>query len=121
MTLMCALVGCLFPGVGYDQVLARAFGIPGLRFWPGPVPTASQAPAIGPFPALGQHTEAVRAEFETPRLRGRPPERSHRRTEVLRPERLCDRAVLAVAYVAVCWVVVGGVGRGWGCVSVSGS
>lgn len=41
MTLVCALVGCLFPGVGYDQVLARAFGIPGLRFWPGPVPTAS--------------------------------------------------------------------------------
>lgn len=41
MTLVCALVGCLFPGVGYDQVLARALGIPGLRFWPGPVPTAS--------------------------------------------------------------------------------
>jgi Insertion element 4 transposase N-terminal len=41
MTLVCALVGCLFPGVGYDQVLARAFGIPDLRFWPGSVPTAS--------------------------------------------------------------------------------
>jgi hypothetical protein len=41
MTLVCVLVACLYPGVGYDQVLARAFGIPGLRFWPGPVPTAS--------------------------------------------------------------------------------
>jgi hypothetical protein len=41
MTLVCVLVGCLYPGEGYDQVLARAFGIPGLRFWPGPAPTAS--------------------------------------------------------------------------------
>jgi hypothetical protein len=41
MTLVCVLVGCLFPGEGYDQVLARAFGIPGLRFWPGTVPTGS--------------------------------------------------------------------------------
>ena len=41
MPLVCVLVGCLFPGEGYDQVLARAFCIPGLRFWPGPIPTAS--------------------------------------------------------------------------------
>jgi len=41
MTLVCVLAGCLFPGEGYDQVLARASGIPGLRFWPGPVPAAS--------------------------------------------------------------------------------
>jgi hypothetical protein len=31
-----------------------------------PVQTAGQAPARGPAAALGQHTEAVRAEFETP-------------------------------------------------------
>jgi itaconate CoA-transferase len=31
-----------------------------------PVQTAGQAPAMGPVPALGQHTEAVRAEFESP-------------------------------------------------------
>jgi hypothetical protein len=54
------LAGCLFPGEGYDQVLARAFGIPGLRSWPGPVPTAS---------ALSQARErlgelAVRRLFE---------------------------------------------------------
>ena len=60
MTLVCVLVACLFPGEGYDQVLARAFGIPGLRFWPGPVPTAS---------ALSQARErlgelAVRRLFE---------------------------------------------------------
>jgi hypothetical protein len=41
MTLVCVVVACLFPGEGYDRVLARAFGIPGLRFWPGPVPAAS--------------------------------------------------------------------------------
>ena len=29
MTLVCVLVGCLFPGEGYDRVLARAFGMPG--------------------------------------------------------------------------------------------
>ena len=44
MTLVCVLAGCLFPGEGYDQVLARAFGIPGLRFWPGPVPAATVPP-----------------------------------------------------------------------------
>jgi hypothetical protein len=35
MTVVCVLVACLFPGDGYDAVLARAFGLPGLRFKPG--------------------------------------------------------------------------------------
>lgn len=43
MTLICVLVACLFPGEGYDRVLARTFGMPGLRFRPdgGKAPTAS--------------------------------------------------------------------------------
>lgn len=60
MTLVCVLVGCLFPGEGYDQVLARAFGIAGLRFWPGPVPTASALSQARE--RLGEH--AVRRLFE---------------------------------------------------------
>ncbi|MGH3125661.1 MAG: transposase domain-containing protein, partial [Streptosporangiaceae bacterium] len=54
------LVGCLFPGEACDQVLARAFGIPGLRFWPGPVPTASALSQARE--RLGEH--AVRRLFE---------------------------------------------------------
>lgn len=60
MTLVCVLIGCLYPGEGYDQVLARAFGIPGLRFWPGPVPTASALSQARE--RLGEH--AVRLLFE---------------------------------------------------------
>ena len=61
LTLVCVLVACLFPGKGYDQVLARTFGIPGLRFWPGPVPRAS---ALSPArERLGEH--AVRRLVET--------------------------------------------------------
>jgi hypothetical protein len=60
MTLVCILVACLFPGEGHDQVLARAFGIPGLRFWPGPVPTASALSQARE--RLGEH--AVRRLFE---------------------------------------------------------
>ena len=41
MTLVCVLVACLFPGEGYDGVLARAFGLPGLRFRPGGIPSGS--------------------------------------------------------------------------------
>ncbi|MCL2734391.1 MAG: transposase domain-containing protein [Actinomycetia bacterium] len=41
MTLICVLVACLFPGDGYDGVLAKAFGLPGLRFRPGNVPSGS--------------------------------------------------------------------------------
>jgi Insertion element 4 transposase N-terminal len=35
MTVVCVLVACLFPGTGYDTVLATAFGLPGLRLKPG--------------------------------------------------------------------------------------
>ena len=35
MTVACVLVACLFPGAGYDAVLATAFGLPGLRSGPG--------------------------------------------------------------------------------------
>jgi hypothetical protein len=35
MTVICVLVACLFPGAGYDAVLATAFGLPGLRRRPG--------------------------------------------------------------------------------------
>src|SRR5207248_5478552 len=35
MTVICVLVACLFPGAGYDSVLATAFGLPGLRLRPG--------------------------------------------------------------------------------------
>ena len=66
MTLICVLVACLFPGEGYDQVLARAFGLPGLRFRPGGVRSGS---------ALSQARErlgelAVRRVFELGAERG---------------------------------------------------
>jgi hypothetical protein len=66
MTLVCVLVACLFPKEGYDQVLARAFGLPGLRFRPGEVPSGS---------ALSQARErlgelAVRRVFELDAERG---------------------------------------------------
>ena len=35
MTVVCVLVACLFPGAGYDSVLATAFELPGLRRPPG--------------------------------------------------------------------------------------
>jgi Insertion element 4 transposase N-terminal len=35
MTVVCVLVACLFPGAGYDSVLATAFGLPGLKPRPG--------------------------------------------------------------------------------------
>jgi len=35
MTVVCVLVACLFPRVGYDSVLATASGPPGLTFKPG--------------------------------------------------------------------------------------
>jgi len=61
MTLVCVLAGCLFPSGGYDQVLARAFAIPGLRFWPWPVPAASALSQARE--RLGEH--AVRRLSET--------------------------------------------------------
>lgn len=56
MTLLCLAAGALFPGQGYDMVLARAFSMPGARVRPGtPVPTGpafSQARArLGEQPA----------------------------------------------------------------------
>ncbi len=42
MTVICVLVACLFPGAGYDTVLATAFGLPGLKLRPGAeVPSGS--------------------------------------------------------------------------------
>ena len=42
MTVICVLVACLFPGAGYDTVLATAFGLPGLELRPGAeVPSGS--------------------------------------------------------------------------------
>src|SRR5438128_5036809 len=42
MTVICVLVACLFPGAGYDTVLATAFGLPGLHLRPGAeVPTGA--------------------------------------------------------------------------------
>ena len=42
MTLLCLAAGALFPGQGYDMILARAFSMPGTRVRPGtPVPTGS--------------------------------------------------------------------------------
>ncbi len=42
MTVVCVLVACLFPGAGYDSVLATAFGLPGLKLKPGAgTPTGS--------------------------------------------------------------------------------
>ena len=35
MTVICVLVACLFPGAGYDTVLATAFGLPGPGRKPG--------------------------------------------------------------------------------------
>lgn len=43
MTVICVLVACLFPGDGYDAVLAKAFGLPGLRFKPGTAVPAGSA------------------------------------------------------------------------------
>jgi transposase IS4-like protein/DDE family transposase len=41
-TVICVLVACLFPGAGYDAVLATAFGLPGPRPVPGTeVPSGS--------------------------------------------------------------------------------
>jgi hypothetical protein len=40
MTMLCLVTGALFPGQGYDMILAKAFAMPGTRVRPGtPVPT----------------------------------------------------------------------------------
>jgi DDE family transposase/transposase IS4-like protein len=67
MTVICVLVACLFPGDGYDAVLARAFGLPGLRFKPG-----AEIPAGSAFSQarrlLGE--QAMRRIFELDAARG---------------------------------------------------
>jgi hypothetical protein len=69
VTVICVLVACLFPGDGYDAVLARAFGLPGLRFPPGAAVPAgsafSQARKL-----LGE--QAVRRIFELDAEHGDP-------------------------------------------------
>ena len=67
LTAVCVLVACLFPRDGYDAVLARAFGLPGLRFRPGtavpPGSAFSQARKL-----LGE--QAMRRIFELDADRG---------------------------------------------------
>ena len=50
MTMISVIVGCLFPGQGYDGVLAAAFGLPGLHLKPGTAtptgPALSKARAL---------------------------------------------------------------------------
>ena len=54
MTVICLIVGCLFPGEGYDGALRVAFSLPGLGIKPGtPVPSG---PALSKARALsGEH------------------------------------------------------------------
>jgi hypothetical protein len=67
MTVICVLVGCLFPGAGYDVALAAAFGLPGLNLRPGTgVPTG---PAFSKARALlGE--QVMRRLFELDAARG---------------------------------------------------
>ncbi len=61
MTVICVLVACLFPAEGYDRILARASGLPGLRFRPGPgAPTGSAFSQARKL--LGEHV--MRRAFE---------------------------------------------------------
>ena len=70
MTLICVLVACLFPEQGYDRVLAKAFGPPGLRFRPGDVPSGSalsQARARLGELAVRRSSSSTRSAVVTPR------------------------------------------------------
>jgi Insertion element 4 transposase N-terminal len=65
VTALCVLAGCLFPGQGYDLVLAKVFGLPGLPVKPGA--GAPTGPALSKARALlGE--QVMRAVFEA----GRP-------------------------------------------------
>ena len=67
MTVICVLVACLFPGDGYDAVLARAFGLPGLRLRPGAeVPAGSAFSQARKLPG----EQAMRKIFELDAGRG---------------------------------------------------
>jgi hypothetical protein len=61
VTAMCVITGALFPGQGYDLILARTFKMPGLRVKPGTVtpsgPALSKARAL-----LGE--QVMRRVFE---------------------------------------------------------
>jgi hypothetical protein len=67
MTVICVLVACLFPGAGYDTVLATAFGLPGLRFGPGTeVPTGAAFSQARKLPG----EQAMKRTFELDAARG---------------------------------------------------
>ncbi len=70
MTLLCLAAGALFPGQGYDMILARAFSMPGTRVRPGtPVPTG---PAFSQARTrLGE--QPTRRAFELDAARGDVP------------------------------------------------
>ena len=61
VTAMCVITGALFPGQGYDMILARTFGMPGVPVKPGSVtpsgPALSKARAL-----LGE--QVMRRVFE---------------------------------------------------------
>jgi len=67
VTAMCVIIGALFPEQGYDLVLARTFGMPGLPVKPGAVtpsgPALSKARVL-----LGE--QVMRKIFETDAARG---------------------------------------------------
>ena len=67
MTVVCVLAGCLFPGEGYDGVLAAAFGLPGLHLKPGT--TTPTGPAFSKARALlGE--QVMKRAFELDAARG---------------------------------------------------
>ena len=60
-TAVCVLAGCLFPDQGYDSILAKVFGLPGLPRKPGT--TVPSGPALSRARALlGEHV--MRKIFE---------------------------------------------------------
>jgi hypothetical protein len=67
VTVICVLVACLFPGEGYDGVLAAAFGLPGLHRKPGTQPPTG--PAFSKARALlGE--QVMKRAFELDAARG---------------------------------------------------
>ena len=66
MTVICLIVGCLFPGEGYDGALRVAFSLPGLGIKPGtPVPSG---PALSKARALsGEHVMKQLFELDAAR------------------------------------------------------
>jgi Insertion element 4 transposase N-terminal len=51
VTALCVIVGCLFPGQGYDLILKKVFGLPGLIFKPGTrVPSGPALPKARKLP-----------------------------------------------------------------------